>query len=268
MSQIKIKSLHIYPVKSLGGIDIESSEVERRGLKYDRRWMLVDENGQFISQRKYAKLSLLRAEIKADSLSITDTTGQQGTIDIPLATPKSKSITVTIWDDTCMAKPLNDSVNNWFSEFMNMPVSLVYMHEDSERKADPRYATSEKDIVSFADGYPILILSQASLDLLNQKTEEHIPADRFRANIIIEGVNAHEEDELQTISNGEVQLVGVKPCARCVMTTIDQQTAEKGKEPLESLSTYRKEGKKILFGYNFIPTQLGAISVGDSLKKN
>ena len=263
MSQIKIKSIHIYPVKSLGGIHIESSEVESKGLKYDRRWMLVDENGHFISQRKYPKLSMLQPSITSVSLQIVDRTSELSPLNVPLESPNSESIAVTVWDDTCLAKPLSDSINAWFSQFMGMPVRLVYMHEQSERKADPRYATSDQDIVSFADGYPILIISQASMDLLNEKSSEHIPSDRFRANIIIDGVEAHEEDSLKKICTEEVELAGVKPCARCVMTTIDQQTGEKGKEPLQTLSTYRKEGQKILFGYNFIPTQLGNLQVGD-----
>ena len=267
MSTIKLKSIHIYPIKSLKGIELSSSEVERRGLKYDRRWMLVDEQGRFISQREYHQLALLKTSINQDILTVTDLTGSQDPLTFEMSEPDSEPIEVSVWDDQCLAKPLDQEVNEWFSRFMGKSVRLVYMHDTSERKADPRYATSTDDIVSFADGYPILIISQASLDQLSEKAGEHIPAERFRANLIIDGVVAHAEDDLKNIEINGVELAGVKPCARCVMITIDQNTGEKGKEPLQTLSTYRKAGHKILFGYNFIPTRLGNIEVGDALSE-
>lgn len=266
MSNIKIKSIHIYPIKSLKGIELSSSEVERRGLKYDRRWMLVDEQGRFISQRENHQLALLKTSINQDILTVTDLTGSQDPLTYEMSEPDSEPIEVSIWDDQCLAKPLDQEVNEWFSRFMGKSVRLVYMHDESNRPADPRYAISKSDQVSFADGYPILILSQASLDLLSEKVGETIPANRFRPNILIDGLEAHAEDELRKVSINQVQLAGVKPCARCVMITIDQQTGEKGKEPMKTLNTYRKKGNKILFGYNFIPTELGEISVGDTFR--
>jgi len=267
MSEIKIQSIHIYPIKSMKGIDLSSSQVERRGLKYDRRWMLVDEGGKFISQREYHQLALLKTSISEETMTIKNLTSSQTSLSFSLNEPNSEPIEVSIWDDKCLAKPLDQEVNEWFSRFMGKSVRLVYMHDTSERKADPRYATSTDDIVSFADGYPILIISQASLDQLSEKAGEHIPAERFRANLIIDGVVAHAEDDLKNIEINGVELAGVKPCARCVMITIDQNTGEKGKEPLQTLNTYRKEGHKILFGYNFIPTRLGNIEVGDALSE-
>ncbi len=266
MRKVSIKSLHIYPIKSLGGIQLSGSRIEKRGLQYDRRWMLIDENGRFVSQREYYQLALLQPSIEGNQITITDKSGKQESLSFGLDEPNAEPISVTIWDDECGAKPLAESVNNWFSNFMQKTVRLVYMHEGSSRIADQRYAPKADDLVSFADGYPILVISQQSFDLLNEKVGREIPANRFRPNIILEGLTAHEEDTLAEIEISDLKLHGVKPCARCVMTTIDQQTAEKGKEPLKTLATYRQLGHKILFGENFIPDTEGQLRVGDQVK--
>lgn len=261
-----IKSLHIYPIKSLGGITLSSTKVERRGFQFDRRWMLIDENGRFISQRENHQLALLQPEIHGEKMTIVDGSHQLETLTFPLAEPITEEIKVTIWDDECTAKPLDIAVNEWFSTFMSKPVQLVYMYEGSRRITDQRYAPKPDDVVSFADGYPILITCQRSHDLLSEKVGYEIPFNRFRPNIILEGLEAHEEDALAEIELGKLKLFGVKPCARCVMITIDQQTGQQGKEPTKTLSTYRKVGQKILFGENFIPDAEGQLSIGDELK--
>ncbi|HEY9117312.1 MAG TPA: MOSC N-terminal beta barrel domain-containing protein [Roseivirga sp.] len=263
---MNIKSLHIYPIKSLGGISLSTTKVERRGFQYDRRWMLIDENSRFISQRENPKLALLQPEINGETMTIMDRSQQLDALTFSLAEPESHAIKVMVWDDECLAKPLNQSVNDWFSNFMRKPIQLVYMHEGSQRIADQRYAPKSDDLVSFADGYPILAISQKSVDLLSEKLGHEIASDRFRPNIVISGIEAHEEDTLAEIELGGLKLFGVKPCARCVMITINQQTAEQGKEPTKTLSNYRKVGHKILFGENFIPDAEGQLSVGDELK--
>lgn len=262
---IKIKSIHIYPIKSLGGIELTESKVERRGLEHDRRWMLIDENGRFVSQRESPKLALLQPIIKDNLMFIEDRTGFMITLGFEISEPAHDPIEVTIWDDVCLAKPLDRKVNQWFSKFMGKPVQLVYMHEDSQRIADQRYAPKEDDMVSFADGYPILVISQGSLDLLSEKVGMEVPMNRFRPNIVVEGLQPNEEDTLAEVTIDGLKLHGVKPCARCIMTTIDQETGEKGKEPLSTLATYRKAGNKTLFGENFIPEKEGLIKVGDTL---
>ena len=262
---ISIKSLHIYPIKSLGGIELNSSPVERRGLQYDRRWMLIETSGRFISQRENPKLALIEPDIEGNNMLLQDKSGLMEPLSFSLSEPTSEAKKVTIWDDECWAKPLENRVNLWFSKFMNRPVELVYMHEASERIADQRYAHKADDIVSFADGYPILVISQKSLDLLSEKLGFDIPMNRFRPNIVLEGLAPNEEDTLAEIVINDLKLFGVKPCARCVMTTIDQQTGEQGKEPLRTLNTYRKLENKILFGENFIPDTTGIIGVGDEV---
>lgn len=263
---IKIKSIHIYPIKSLGGISVQQSKVTHRGLAHDRRWMLVDAENRFVSQREYAQLALLQPEITSDQMIVTDRNGRQQALYFDLKEPPTRPEEVIIWDDTVLAKPVSTAADEWFSQYMEMPVRLMYMHKDSVRAADPRYAITESDKVSFADGYPILIISEASMGLLNSKLTESLSIDRFRANLIFEGSTAHEEDTWREIQMAQQTLYGVKPCARCIMTNIDPKTAKAGKEPLKTLATYRKVGQKILFGENFIPKEEGVLRIGDEIK--
>lgn len=262
---IKIESLHIYPIKSLGGITLESSKVTIRGLAHDRRWVLVDKNNRFVSQREFAKMALLQPELNDDQMTIIDRTDTNQPLTFDMTEPNTPEEMVTVWDDTMPAKEVSKAASEWFSTALEMRLRLMYMHDSSIRQADQRYAINEDDHVSFADGYPILIISEASMDQLNEKTGLKQTVNRFRANIIISGVAPHEEDALRHIKIGDQELYGVKPCARCIMTTIDPETAEGGKEPLKTLSTYRKIDNKILFGENFIPTNELTISVGDGV---
>lgn len=266
MSKLKITDLWIYPIKSIAGIQLTQAKVEKRGLQYDRRWVLADEQGTFVHQRDYPEMALLQPEINGDTMTIRHKTKEVAPMSFSMSEPTSTPIDVTVWDDTCAAKPVDKEADQWFSQIIGKNVRLLYMHEDSVRQADQRYAIETTDKVSFADGYPVLIISEASLGLLNSKTDEHIPMNRFRGNIIVSGAQAHEEDRLRKITIGEVEMYGVKPCARCIMTTIDVDTAQKGKEPLKSLATYRKLGHKILFGENFIPGNEGQVMVGDTLE--
>ncbi len=265
MPKLKITDLWIYPIKSIAGIQLTQSKVETRGLQYDRRWVLADEHGVFVHQRDYSEMALLQPTIKGDEMTITHKTKDISPVSFKMTEPDATPVPVSVWDDACSAKPVGSEVDQWFSNIIGKPVRLLYMHEDSVRQADQRYAIESTDKVSFADGYPVLIISEESLALLNSKTEEYVPMNRFRANIIISDCEAHEEDRFRKINIGEVTMHGVKPCARCVMTTIDVDTAQKGKEPLKTLATYRKLGQKILFGENFIPSIGGTVKVGDSL---
>lgn len=263
---IKIESLHIYPIKSLAGIHLQESRVTQRGLAFDRRWMLVDEKNQFISQREKPSLALLQPQIKGNQMLIHDRKAEKEALVFDLEEPNTKPEQVIIWDDTVLAKPLSDEVNQWFSEYLQTKVRLFHMHEEGIRPADPRYAITANDKVSFADGYPILMLSQASLELLNSKLETPLSIDRFRPNIFVSGTKAHEEDTLKEINIRDQKFYGVKPCARCTITTIDQDSAKLGIEPLKTLATYRKTANKILFGENFIPRKEGELKIGDVIE--
>ena len=259
-----VSQLLIYPIKSMGGISLSASLVEERGLQYDRRWMLIDEKNRFITQREHPQLALLRTSIGNDHLEIFHLHDPSDKILILLEAPTRNAFDVTIWDDVCPAASVSATADQWFSEKLNQPVRLVYMPDNSRRAIDPDYAFNN-EITSFSDGYPILLMGQASLDDLNTRLKDPIGVDRFRPNIVFTGGEAYDEDAMKSITIGGVKMAGVKNCARCIMTTTDQQTGERSPEPLATLSTYRKRNNKIYFGQNIIPLTNGIIRVGDQI---
>lgn len=264
--QLTVTQLHIYPVKSLAGISLTESKVEARGLQYDRRWMLIDDQNLFISQRKFPEMALLQPAIANGSMTISHKNDRVAPFSFQLDETTGDPIPVTTWDDTCPAVEVSKEASAWFSETLGGSCRLVSMPDDSVRPADPRYAVSKEDKVSFADGYPILMFDEASVNQLVQKSGEPIPGNRFRGNIIFKGGHPHIEDELKIFEINGLTYHGVKPCARCIMTTVDQQKGKvAGKEPLKTLATYRKAGHKILFGQNLIPADTGSIALGDTI---
>ncbi len=265
MSQLTISDIWIYPIKSLAGIQLTTSKVEARGLAYDRRWVLADMEGRFISQREHPEMALLQPAIEGETMRVLHKHKNLAPLSFSMNEPDTAPQNVSIWDDSVLAKPVSKTADAWFSRVLGNPLQLLYMHEGSIRQADQRYAINQTDQVSFADGYPILMISEESLAELNRRATETIPMGRFRANVIVRGGEAHVEDTIKKLKVGETNWYGIKPCGRCIMTTIDQQTAQKGSEPLLTLSQYRKAGNKILFGENFIPTNTGEIQVGQEL---
>jgi len=265
MNTFFLSGLYVYPIKSLGGISLQTAKLEESGLQYDRRWMLVDEEGIFITQRKHFKLALLKVNIADGKLSVSHKKSPAQNISFSLDEDTGEQISVVIWNDTATAIEVNKTVSDWFSNFLEFKVRLVKMQAAEKRMVDPRYA-SNNEVVSFADGYPCLIIGQSSLDGLNEKLEEPILMNRFRPNFVFTGGEPHVEDSFKDFQIGQVLFSAVKPCARCVLITIDQQTGEKGQEPLRTLAGYRTVGKKILFGQNLLHQQSGVISVGDELK--
>ncbi|MDP5172201.1 MAG: MOSC domain-containing protein [Bacteroidia bacterium] len=260
---LSIKELNIYPVKSLAGISLQEAMVTDRGLQHDRRWVLVSDDNVFLSQRNHARMALLKPEIVGDRLRITSREG--GAVEIPLEPNGGDEVRIEVWDDTCEGMVMSAVVNHWFSSQLGQACRLVYMPDRSRRKVDPRYAR-DGEVVSFADGYPFLILSEASLDGLNQRLTTPVPINRFRANIIIDGARAHEEDDWKEFLVNGIQFFGVKPCARCQVVTIDQENALASKEPLATLSQYRREGNKVLFGMNLLHKGQGSLRQGDMLR--
>lgn len=265
MSKFILSEINIYPIKSLGGINLQSAELEEKGLQYDRRWMLVDEEGIFITQRKHFELALLQVNIADGKLSVSHKTLPEKSISFSLNEDTGEQISVVIWNDAATALEVNKTVSDWFSDFLRFRVRLVKMPLTEKRLVDLDYALND-EIVSFADGYPCLIIGQSSLDGLNEKLSEPIRMDRFRPNFVFTGGEPHVEDGFKDFYIGEVLFSAVKPCARCVLITIDQQTGEKGQEPLRTLASYRTVGKKIMFGQNLLHHHLGTIQVGDELK--
>ena len=260
-----LSEINIYPVKSLAGISLESSKIERRGLEYDRRWMLIDEKNEFLTQREFPKMATLCTQILKDCLRIS-CDGKDALI--PFEPRNASRETVKIWSARCKAEIYESAINKWFSDILQTNCKLAVMPAETKRRVSYFYAVQKDDHVSFADAYPFLIIGQSSLDDLNSKLEKPLPMNRFRPNFVVEGAEAFAEDRWKKIKIGAEIFHVVKPCARCVMTTIEQTNGEKdGKEPLRTLAKYRTKRGKVLFGQNLIAEKAGAIvSVGDKIE--
>jgi uncharacterized protein YcbX len=262
---LAISHLFIYPIKSLGGIEKQKVQITATGFKHDRRWMLVDENNMFLTQRTQPQMALLQVGENSSGIFVFHKQHPLQSITIPFAMEYPKKINVTVWDDVCDALEADEEVNSWFSDMLQINCKLVHMPDDTRRMVDKRYAANN-EITSFSDAYPILMIGQTSLDNLNEKLTEVLPMNRFRPNIVFTGGHAHIEDEMAAFTIGGMNFLGVKPCSRCAITTIDQQTAVGGKEPLKTLATYRMKNNKIYFGQNVLQQQPGEIKVGDEIK--
>ena len=263
---LKLSEIYIYPVKSLGGIHLDIANITTRGLENDRRFMLIDENGRFMSQREHPQLAIFQTKIEDNFLKIIHKrTGQILLINFS-SNSQLAPLSVTIWDDETSAIEVSSEASAWFTQALNIPTRLVYMPEESQRKTDVQYALTGEEITSFSDGYPILIIGQSSLNDLNNRLENPVNINRFRPNFVFTHGEPFEEDNWHEFTVGNIRFFGVKPCARCIMTTINQETGEKkDKEPLLTLNKYRKAGNKILFGQNVLISQLGTVSVGDDV---
>lgn len=263
---LTISQLFVYPIKSLGGIAMDQALVQERGLQYDRRWMLVDEQGQFLTQRTLAGMALLQVQLLADGLQVSHRT-RPGLPPLYIAfEPVSQQrLRVSIWDDTCEAVEVTAEANSWFSQALGLPCRLVFMPEDCRRQVDLTYAR-EGDITSFSDAFPLLLIGEASLADLNHRLEHAVPVNRFRPNLVFSGGTPFEEDTWNQFSIGAHLFRAAKPCARCAVTTIDQQTARKNKEPLQTLAGYRQQRHQILFGQNVLPLAAGhTLAIGDRI---
>jgi len=260
-----LSEINIYPIKSLKGIALNEAKIEARGLGFDRRWMLVDEHNKFITQREFPKMATLSIEIHSDHLRVLN---GHDRVDVPFEAYGDAKARVTVWGSTVKADVYQPVVNHWFSERLGLKCKLVRMPETTNRLVNPVYAVRKyEDTVSFADGYPFLLIGQASLDDLNSRLSETVPMNRFRPNFVVEGAEPFAEDGWKKIRIGETVFHVVKPCERCIIPTIDQTKGIKGKEPLTTLNTYRNFKGKVLFGQNLIAEKAGTVlRVGDRLE--
>ena len=266
MNKYSLSQLNIYPIKSLGGISLQSAIVEERGLQYDRRWMLVDQQNNFITQRLHPKMALLKVEINNDLLTIKHKQNKLSPLTIRPLPYDDEEIKVQIWDDNVTALKYNSDTNNWFTEAIGVKCSLVYMPDSTKRKVDPNYTTNK--FVGFADGYPFLIIGEESLNDLNKRLEEPVPMNRFRTNFVFNGGKSFDEDNWKIIKIGDMVFHSLKPCPRCVITTIDQNTGMKDKEPLKTLASFRQKDNMVMFGMNLVAEGTGKVNVGDEIKIN
>ena len=260
MSRLRLASLHVYPIKSAGGIRVPSWPVDEFGLRYDRRWMVVDQEGEAVTQRDYPKLALTRTAIEGDRLRVS--APGRAPLDLPLEPSGAVTTTARVWGDACVSQWLGERAAGWFTGLLGIPCSLVHMPAQTRRPADPAYAPPDVR-VSFADGFPFLVLSEESLADLNARLPDPVPMDRFRPNLVIAGGEPYAEDGLGRFRIGELELEAVKPCGRCVLTTTDQETGFRGPEPLRTLARYRNVNGKVLFGQNVLHRTPGRLSLGD-----
>jgi hypothetical protein len=258
---ITLTQVNIYPIKSCAGISVRSARVEKRGLQFDRRWMIVDEANRFISQRSHPRLSLVKTALATDAIVLFI----DGTeFDLPASLATGETLPVVIWDDTVSGIRFNGRINEAISEFLDDRVSLVYYPDSSSRQVNLSYG-KQGDQASFADAYPFLLISEASLADLNARLAEPLPMNRFRPNFVVRGCEPYAEDDWKQFSIGLQSFRGAKPCGRCEVTTVDQQTGIAGKEPLTTLATYRKRGNSVYFGQNLIGESIGEVRVGDQI---
>lgn len=242
-----------------------SAEVEERGLHHDRRWMLIDDAGMFLTQRKLPEMALLQVTLREDGLEVTHKQKNLYPLHIPYESRNTISTLVTIWEDICFAYFVSREADRWFSEALRMSCRLVYMPDTSIRLIDPNYAKHDEKN-SFSDSFPFLLTGQGSLEELNRRGRHPISMNRFRPNFVFSGGEPFIEDAWKTIRIGPIMFYAPKPCARCIVTTTDQETAARGTEPLQTLTSFRKKENKILFGQNLIGLSTGTVKTGDQIQ--
>jgi uncharacterized protein len=259
-TRLRLTSLHIYAIKSAAGLAPATWDVDSFGLRYDRRWMVIDATGKMISQRTHPRLALVRPAIGEGTLRI-ETAGMPA-LELPLTPAPAVTTPATVWDDTCAAAWTGERAARWFSDVLETDCSLVYMPETTVRPANTAYAPPGHR-VSFADAFAFLLISEESLADLNGRMSAPLPMNRFRPNLVIAGGTPFGEDAMGSFRIGALPFRVVKPCDRCVLTTTDQATAERGLEPLRTLATYRRWDGKVWFGQNVVHEGTGRLAVGD-----
>lgn len=261
---VTVSSLHIYPVKGLGSITLQEAEVTPRGLRHDRRFMVVDPSGEFFTQRDFPKMATVWTEIENGTLRLA--APDAGEVEVEAEPDDGAPMAVRVWNSTGVAAiSPSPEADAWLSAYLGSPCRLVYMPEYSHRATNATYGNGH--IVSFADGYPFLFTSESSLADLNGRLSRPVPMNRFRPNLVLKGAGAYAEDGWKALSVGDVRFRMVKPCGRCQVTTTDQTTGEvTGPEPLSVLTEYRNDPTfGSLFGMNAVAESVGIVRVGDAV---
>ena len=266
---VRLASIHIYPMKAARAVDLGESVVEPWGLAGDRRWLLVDEDGRFVSQREEPSLARVVVTPLTGTISVASAGVPGRQIAAPAAGDGANMLKVTVWGSTVLAAAAGPAGDAWFSAYLGRPVRLVYLDDPTRRAVDPEFGR-DGDVVNFADGYPLLLTSTASLAELGRWLSEDgvqpVPMTRFRPNAVVTGAPPWAEDHWRRIRIGAVEFRVVKPCGRCVVTTTDQITGEVGSQPLKMLGRRRRFGEQLVFGQNMIPEDPGLIRAGDPVE--
>ena len=275
---LRISQLYRYPVKSMGAVKLQQARIDRFGIEKDRRWMLVDNNGKFITQREIAQMTLLSVteselvggdwELAIEApqdLELPEQCEQTLSFSVSKHFALNESVSVAVWGDACEGKVADDFINQWLSLVLGIPCRLVFMEEGYSRNVDKEYAKNN-ETVSFADGFPLLLTTEPSLTAFNQHLESPIEMLRFRPNIVISGNHSFAEDGWKTLRVGNIDFCVVKPCSRCAIPTINRRSAKKEPAVFKALKQYRSIGKEVYFGQNLLAMSVGTISVGDKVE--
>jgi MOSC domain-containing protein len=260
---VTLSGLYVYPIKSCGGVSLQRSDLSATGLRHDRRWMLVDETGEFMSQRAHPRMALISVRFALERMIVS--APDMDELEVPLYPQAGDSIDVRVWGDTNRGALVSEEADHWFGEYLEFPCRLVHKPDDDPRLVDSSFAESG-DQVSFADGFAFLLISEDSLEDLNSRLENPLPLNRFRPNIVIRGCGPYAEDGWSRLRIGSVPFRVAEPCPRCAITTVDQETGVRSKEPLRTLATYRKSDGEVFFGRNLIHDTLGTVHVGDPVE--
>jgi uncharacterized protein YcbX len=266
---LRVASIHIYPMKAARAVDLPESTVEPWGLAGDRRWLLVDSGSRFITQREQPTLARVSVRYEAPGGALIVFADGWPRIRVAVPAADAEQLKVTIWRSIVAAASAGPAAGDWFSAFLGQPVRLVYLDDPTRRAVDPDFA-QDGDVVNFADGYPLLLTSAGSLEELGRwllgDGEQPVPMTRFRPNVVVTGAPAWAEDRWRRIRIGAVPFRVAKPSGRCVVTTTDQVTGERGSQPLKMLGQRRRFGQSLVFGQNLIPDSGGVIRVGDPVE--
>jgi uncharacterized protein len=260
---VTLSGLYVYPIKSCAGISLQRSDLSATGLRHDRRWMLVDETGEFMSQRTHPRMALISVRFAPERMIVS--APDMDELEVPLYPQTGESIDVCVWGDTNRGALVSEEADRWFGEYLEFPCRLVHKPDDDPRLVDSSFAESG-DQVGFADGFAFLLISEASLQDLNSRLEEPLPTNRFRPNFVVRGCGPYAEDGWSQLRIGSVPFRVAEPCPRCAITTVDQETGVRGKEPLRTLAAYRKSDGEIFFGRNLIQDALGTVQLGDPVE--
>jgi uncharacterized protein YcbX len=259
---LRLSEIWTYPVKSLGGVSLSSATLLPKGLEHDRRWMLVTEDGTTLTQRTHPRMALFRTSLHRDHLEVRF---GKDLLEVPFEIPKHDERRAKVWSDPVLVIPMGAEYDRWFSERLGMACRLMAFPEDNPRPVEPGYVADEVH-VRLQDAFPFLVIGQSSLDDLNEKMDTPVPMNRFRPNLVFTGGAPYEEDNWKEISIGGLAFTGARPCVRCTLPGVDQETGILGKEPLRTLAAYRKRGNKVMFGMNLIGPGQGELHVGDEVR--
>ncbi len=259
---ITLSQLAIYPIKSSAQISLTQAKMGAFGLENDRRWMLVDNNGTMLTQRKHARMCLIECALEEGGLLVSAPDMPQLKIS---SSAHGADITATIWSDSCNSYDCGNEAAEWFSRFLKTPARLVYFPDNEVRQVDLNYA-KPGELTAFSDGFPYLLIGQASLDDLNKRLNTPVAMKRFRPNLVISGAEPFAEDNWKQIRIGDICFNLVKPCSRCIIPSIDPDSASKSAEPTKTLASYRMRDNKIFFGQNVIADGEGELKTGMNIE--